>query len=488
MPLTVPTHSKTNNRPNGFNRQGQVARVLKEFDQTLSMSVQDTLKLERTHLSRHLSRKEKEEKETELRKQALPNEAEFEYKLAKAYRKDYGQPIPSRYLKQVVRSVKNMLERVRFYTYSPAFIPIADYAPPITNKPAGKKFTELENKSWASISEPGDERYPGWHQSTTAHDDIAEWLEETTPCPSEKNEDVSESESNRTKRNHSQDSLQSARKRPSLSPLEADEDGPSDNSEHTHFRPFIGSPDAEESVASFSRLFMDQDDLNDYPSAPTPQAFPLSPLDEPYVALSRYAFQNETSALQVSRAPTPGLDFREALIEAVNKQPRSTHDIVHYFNLAHQGRPEQKARALFRLGKAFEQGREIDIDQYLSAENAPEYPDSGPPSRCESPVQVFNTSIDDTDDETQENRGRSSSGEYGYKKHEPREESRQRMIQEFQQVQSSGLGDTQLNDLRFPFYNRKRLPLTGKPTPRVKPQGEIPGREIRKWVESEMAL
>lgn len=491
----MPIQNTTTQSPNtasfkGFKRNGPVARTLKEFDKKLTESVKDILKLENSPLNSA----NKAERAEDLRKKALPDEREFEKKLAKAYRQEYGQAIPGKYAKQAARSIKNLLERVRFYTYSPNIIPVADYAPPAANKPGGKKFTELDNKSWASISEPGDERYPGWYQSTTKNEDIMTWLNESDadvlpsvigPSGALVGDEGQISRNRQSqKRGHFLEPDETPSKRRSLSSCKTLDTSASERSTKS---PFLQVGTSEPESAGMSSPAYSHD-LTDWPlgehnlfsNIPTPRYTGL--LDDDDLGIPILPFATQPDAPWISRAPTPGLNFYDELVQALRAEPRSTNDIVHYFLLAHQGRPEQKARALFRLSRDLDQGKDIDVDRYLHLPYSSSQ-GSGSSSRAHSPEQVFNRPVDNLDTAegtptTPETRGRQATKA---KIIEPRKESRQRMVDEFRQLENSGLGDNQLNDIRFPFYNRKRL-ISGNPPPRSKPKGEIPGIVIRQWL------
>lgn len=474
----------------GFKRNGPVARTLKQFDQKLTAAVADAMALENSPLNDA----DKETRAEELRKKALPDEREFEKKLAKAYRQEYGQTIPEKYLKQTARSIKNLLERVRFYTYSPNIITVADYAPPAANKPGGKKFTELDNKSWASISEPGDERYPGWYQSTTKNEDIITWLNESGPDAlrgsTERPVEPAGDERPTThshpikKRGRFLESGETPSKRQSLSPSEHVDTSASERSIKSPFLQ-VGTSEPESAGTSSPAYSHDLtewplEEHNLFSNVPTPSYTGLFSDDDLSMPVPRPTTQSDSPG--ISRAPTPGLNFYDELVHALKAEPRSTDDIVHYFQLAHEGRPEQKARALFRLSRDLEQGKDIDMDRYLHHPYST-LPGSGRSSRAQSPVQVFNLPMHHSDGEegvpaATEARGRQASKA---KIIEPREESRQRMMDEFRQIERSGIGQNPLNDIRFPFYNRKRLP-SGNPPPRTRPKGEVPGITIRQWL------
>lgn len=395
----------------GFNRRGQVNKVLRDFDKQLDHSIQDELALRGSHLEES----EQEELETELRKQALPNELEFEKRLSEAYRKDYEKNIPEKYLKQAVRCIKNMLERVRFYGYSPSTVHVKDYAPPFDDETGGRKFTELENKSWASISEPDDERYPGWHQSTTPEEDIIRWLQEPDEAT-----DTTEQVVSRLKRTDVAQEKTAPGKHRATS-LDALPTHPNKKS-----RAHSGKMSSEDSNSSVMDTTVARDqspakepiNTTDHPSHQTPHRsewsqYPGSMSDQAgkdaadEQQMSPFGTEEKMGLLSAptpgraispglpaynwkaprfvfpvpsrwqSRVPTPGLDHREELNEALQKTPPSVSDIAHYFNLAHQGTKGERARALFRLSRDIAHDKNIDIDQYLTG--------SGPSSRQASP-------------------------------------------------------------------------------------------------------
>lgn len=414
----------------GFNRRGQVNKVLQDFDNQLERSIRDDLALR----SGHLKKSRREELKTELRKGALPNEPEFEEKLAKAYRKDYEQKIPEKHLKQAVRCIKNMLERVRFYGYSPGVVTISDYAPPLKDQQGGKKFTELENKSWASISEPDDERESDWYQSTTPEKDIIHWLREvdedtntTVRAASrlKRNNAALESQSMSPPGKHRATSLDAlpthpdkkSRKTsreqsselpgsPAMDTIVVRDQSPAKEPFDTTDHPFDKTPyhaewdqspestssDTGKDKAHEERLSpFDTEEEMGFINAPTPRGYTSPSPHLPAFDWPPLRFDSPVPSRWQSRVPTPGLDHRKELNEALQKSPMPISDITHYFNLAHQGTKGESGRALFRLSRDIAHGKKIHIDQYLtgsgpSSRQASPHPESG---RSQSPSGQF---------------------------------------------------------------------------------------------------
>lgn len=401
--------------PKGFKAGGRVDRELTAFDRELTQFAQEQVALQLQGKS--VSKRKREELEQEYRKQALSNEKRFEARLAKAYRHDYGGKIPTEYLKQAVRAVKNMLERVRFYTYSIQAIPITDYAPPLAGQDGGKKFTELENKSWASISEPGDSREEGWHQSDTADEEIIRNLQKADVValaevsadrpdePAVKKDNLAKKPKKKGNllpqkhKEHSTSFFSKALKRPKVEPkalapcdipIESVEDPHSagqtsgdelDNQPKEGFtKVHLGSPWQEKHEGEIKResverlLPPDAFDGVEF-SAPTPAAYVSPPNRTPMAWEFPVELSPSPPPHWESRAPTPGLDPREELKKAI--ESGSIDDITHYLNQAHPGTVGQRSRATFRLGRDMTQGKEIQVDLYLQG--------SGPTSRVASP-------------------------------------------------------------------------------------------------------